>query len=222
MGLHRRHAYGFALFHLFNKDWQKALQQSYKLTPPTTVSKHHTTSTTHRGLDEALCLSHHHRRLPGNIQIKLLVHDALEVTSTSQSTYPSPECPIKANPLSRLAIDATTVHDARRRHHPAWVHEATCIAETLLHHATETQRCQQGRCKPLCLREHPAGINSKIMPTWRRATPYAAMSDPGAWSTIFLGVARTRRQELIATKELLAGASMQEMMSTPPSTDPRI
>jgi hypothetical protein len=54
----------------------------------------------------------------------------------------------------------------------------------------------------------------------RRHTPPS--SNPGAWSTIFLGVAWTRRRELIATKELLASASMEEMTSTPLSTDPRI
>jgi uncharacterized membrane protein len=49
--LHRRDAYDLALFQLFNKDWQEALQQSYRLKPPAKVSKHHSTSTTHRGLD---------------------------------------------------------------------------------------------------------------------------------------------------------------------------
>jgi hypothetical protein len=32
--LHERDAYSLALFHLFSKDWQEALQQSYKLKPP--------------------------------------------------------------------------------------------------------------------------------------------------------------------------------------------
>jgi hypothetical protein len=64
--LYRRDAYGLTLFHLlFNKDWQKALQQFYKLKPPAKMSKHYPISTTNRGLDQALCLDHRHRRLLG-------------------------------------------------------------------------------------------------------------------------------------------------------------
>jgi hypothetical protein len=51
---------------IFNKDWQEVLQQLYKLNPLTNVSKHHSTSTRHRGLDQASCLGH--RRLPSKIQ----------------------------------------------------------------------------------------------------------------------------------------------------------
>jgi hypothetical protein len=43
--LHRRDAYSLLLFHLFNKDRRKALEQSYKLKHHQThVSKHHQTS----------------------------------------------------------------------------------------------------------------------------------------------------------------------------------
>jgi hypothetical protein len=37
--LHQRDAYSHLLFHLFNKEWRKALQQSYKLKPPNTSVK---------------------------------------------------------------------------------------------------------------------------------------------------------------------------------------
>jgi hypothetical protein len=121
--LHRRDVNGFGLFHLFNKDRQEALQQSYKLKPPAKVSKHHSISITHRGLDQALCLDHRHRRLPAPCA------QALEITSTSLSVYPSPGCSIEAPPLSRIAIDATATSD-----------DASTLRESTKPHATQKPR----------------------------------------------------------------------------------
>jgi hypothetical protein len=89
--LHRRDAYSLLLFHLFNKDWQEALQQSYKLKPSKKMSKHQQTSANARGLDKVVCLVHRHRRLPSTIQRKRLVHK-LQRSPPPLSASPSPEC----------------------------------------------------------------------------------------------------------------------------------
>jgi hypothetical protein len=95
--------------YIFNKDWQQALQLSYKLKPRAKVSKHHSTSTMHRGLDQALCLDHRHRRLPCTFQRKRLVRKLQRLPP------PLSPCTLlqatEAPPLSRLSIDATATSE---------------------------------------------------------------------------------------------------------------
>jgi hypothetical protein len=104
--------YTALLYFNYSTKTGKKSYNTYKLQPPAKVLKHHSTSTTYRGLVQALCLDHRHRRLLGTSK-KVPCAQASKTTSTSLSlsTYPSSRCSTEVPPLSRLAIDATAMSD---------------------------------------------------------------------------------------------------------------